>query len=200
MKNKKSYTPHRHQRNIPTKKLLIGLVSFALFGLVAALALPHLSSQNNTAVQSTTEEKLDLSPPTAEDKKATEQNKDDLAKQLDGQNKEGTTAPVAPVDENGKKQAQVSISSASQNNESVRIAAFVSNVFEEGGTCSLTISKGTSTINRTSEGFQNASYTQCTPFTISRSEFATTGSWTATVHYSSTTSAGKSTPTPVEVK
>jgi hypothetical protein len=71
------------------------------------------------------------------------------------------------------------------------INAFVTGVFEDDGTCTATLTQGAQTITRTSVGFKNASYTQCTPINLSAANLGTSP-WSVVVSYSSGTASGSS--------
>ncbi len=119
---------------------------------------------------------INLDPPTDEDKAAVEENKDKLSDQP-------STAP-AP-----KGSATVVIARSEQYSD-IEITAYVSNLFEDGGTCTLTLKNGSHTISRQSTGFQDARKTTCPAFSIPRSEFPVTGAWKITVSYSSAAANG----------
>lgn len=76
-------------------------------------------------------------------------------------------------------------------NTSGLISAYVTGVFEEGGTCTATFVKDGETRSKTSAGFQNASYTQCAPIDL-ESGFLSKGTWSVVVSYASPTAEGAS--------
>jgi cytoskeletal protein RodZ len=118
--------------------------------------------------------KVDLSPPTAQDKQAVDAHKDEIVQrdqQLSGSSSSSTPTPGVSV----------VITDVSTNN----VKSYVSGVFEDGGTCSATATQGAKSISGTSAGFKNVSYTQCAP--IAWSSQLTSGSWDIKVNYKSIT-------------
>lgn len=77
------------------------------------------------------------------------------------------------------------------------VSAIVPGVVEGGGTCTVTVSTGSTTRTATSTGVAAGSYTGCPAVAI---HDLTAGSWQVRVHYSSADSAGSSTPATVAVE
>jgi hypothetical protein len=75
----------------------------------------------------------------------------------------------------------------------------VPGIYEEGGTCTLILTKGSQRATGTSKSIKNVSETSCGFIKISRSRLAA-GSWTATVSYGSAVAKGISQPQTIEVK
>lgn len=124
---------------------------------------------------------VNLSPPTKEEKNQNDTYKDAIVN--DGKPPTNTGTGTT-----GKKSSAVFITSASASG----VNAYVTGVFEDGGTCTATATQGSQVITKTSTGFQNVSYTQCAP--ISWDTALTSGTWNVTVSYtSSTTSSSQST-------
>lgn len=123
---------------------------------------------------------VNLNPPTEQEKQDAEENKKALAEE---------PSPPAPTS-NGKKQVNPEITYADHS----EVRAYVPGIFEEGGTCTATATKGTQTETASSKGFKNVSYTQCEPIEWS----LPSGVWSVVVSYSSSTAQGKSEPIDVE--
>lgn len=141
---------------------------------------------------------VNLSPATAEEKKQAEDNKDKIAAEIDKNKAEST-------DQNGnpptvKKDGTVTITYSGLYGDNFEAGAFLGNVFEDGGTCTLTMKKGGLTVTRDSKGFKDVSSTTCTPFSIAKSEFKEVGTWTFKVSYNSATISGTSSEKTVEIK
>src|SRR3989344_1757837 len=122
---------------------------------------------------------INLSPATNEEKQETEAHKNELSQ-----------PPSSTPTSNGKKQITPIITSATQD----QVSAYVAGIFEDEGTCTATLTKGSKTVTKTSEGFKNVSYTSCAPINVSGS-VTEKGTWNVIVSYSSTTAQGTSTPT-----
>lgn len=80
----------------------------------------------------------------------------------------------------------------------VEVDGFVTGVVEQGGTCTLTLTSGSSTVTEQHPAHADASTTQCGTVTVPGSRLAP-GSWRAVLGYSSATSNGTSAPVPVTV-
>ena len=128
---------------------------------------------------------VNLNPPTEEEKQQAEDHKKDLS------NPPTSKPPTTP---SGKTQVTPVITSATQN----EVRAFVQGVIEDGGTCSAILTKGPSSITKTSSGIANVSYTTCQPIDISGS--LTKGTWTLKVSYSSAKAEGSSASQTLEVQ
>ena len=174
-------TRRRTKKN--KSKLFATLVVFVLLGASVAVWLVN-RHQSVATIQSASHASpapggINLNPPTDEDKAEVEQNKDKIADQ--------PAVPTTPVQ--GKGSATIVIARAEQYND-VEVAAYVSNLFEDGGICKLTLKNGNSTITRETTGFQDARKTTCPAFSVPRSELPNTGTWKITVSYNSATASG----------
>ena len=135
------------------------------------------------------DEPVNLEPPTEQDLQAVDQQKQDIVK--DGQ---ATTPPpstgntVTPVVTGG------------YYNPNVEVSGRIPGIFEEGGTCTFTLSKGPHTVQRETSGFKDYRDTLCTPIAVPRSEFPEAGDWTVNVSYISTTSSGSSSSIVIRVE
>ena len=127
---------------------------------------------------------VNLNPPTEEEKQQTEAHKGQISQ----------PSQPAAASNSGKKQVTPIITNASQE----QINAYVPGVFEEGGSCAATLTKGNKTVTKTSTGFQNVSYTSCAPINIS-GQLTERGTWSLVLSYNSTTAEGKSATTSLEV-
>lgn len=123
---------------------------------------------------------INYDPPTEEEKKQAEDNKQRI---VDEQNAPKTT---------GKKEVTPVITNASQLTQTITINAYVSGIFEDGGTCTATITQGSQTLVKTSQSFANASTTDCSPIRIDRSEFPSGGDWQVVIAYDSSAATGRS--------
>lgn len=167
----------RNQSNGPSKKLFIVLGMVGLL-IVAAVILKLRTVDNQTTYKPSADGKpVNLSPPTEQEKSETEAYKESLAQ-----------PPQNPASNTGKKAVTPVITNASKR----EVNAYVPGVFEEGGTCMATLTKGDKTVTKTSKGFGNVSYTSCEP--ISVDGLLENGAWTVVVSYGSAGAEGKSGP------
>lgn len=141
--------------------------------------------QNNTVVpvmgatpsNSSNNKEVNLEPPTAADKTANEKHKNELVKDQS----------ATPTNTNGKIKVTPTITYVNRTT----VGAYIVGVFENGGTCTATLTQGSQTIVKTSTGFQNASYTQCAPISLVGANPGK-GTWAVTVSYTSSSAEGQS--------
>ncbi len=136
-------------------------------------------------------EKVDLSPPTEEEKQATEQHKADLLKQEEARNQ----APPA-----GGRTVTPIITNSGYYDNQVEVSSFVPGIYEDGGVCTATFTQGASKVVKQSKGLKDATTTRCTNFAIPRSDFPSSGNWTLVLSYASPAAHGASAAQTVEVK
>jgi hypothetical protein len=129
---------------------------------------------------------INFNPPTKTDQNETDQTKENIVKQ---QTSPGSTSNT------GKITVNPNITYA----DKTTINGYVTGVFEEGGTCTATLTQGSQTITRTSIGFGNASYTQCPPISLTDAKLSA-GTWTVILSYDSAKAAGSSQPKTFNVR
>jgi hypothetical protein len=159
--------------------LVVGLSAWAIGGGNAPTQSQEKSKSPNAATsqgddQAPNGAKPNLAPATAQDKTSNDEHKQALS-----------TPP--PPASSGKKTVYPVITSASRT----EVNAYVSGVIEDGGSCSITATKGSEVKNATSTGFDNVSYTSCHPMSISLSP----GTWSINLQYSSSAAGGQTTQT-----
>ncbi len=149
---------------------------------------PNVSTSTVPQVSNIGTDGVNYSPPTEQDIKEAEQNKEKLG------NKDNppTTTP--------SNMANIIITYAGQFDQDVEVAFYVSNAYEDGGTCSVTITNGSLSVTKDTKGFKDVRTTVCPPIVIPRAEFPTAGQWTAVVSYTSQTANGTSEQRIIEIK
>lgn len=175
VKNKKTNKKSRKR-----KLLLAAAILLVVAGVAFALVR---SNKNNNSTTSDTG--INYSPPTKTDKEETEANKDKIVE--DAKDKAVSESKKEDTTQSGTKSVKPTITYA----DSSRVNAYVSGIFEEGGTCKATFTKGGTTLTKTSTGFENVSYTQCAPFNL-ETGFLSSGDWSLIVSYNSAAAAGVS--------
>lgn len=170
------------QKNSKRPVMLWGsvLIIICILAFLGYLAF-NRGSVNNELTGTTAEPYINLDPPTETDKLEADQNKERLT-----QTKEVEESDI-PSNSSQKKSVKPTITEASRNT----VRGYVTGIFEEGGTCTANFTKDGQTLTKTSEGFQNASYTQCAPIDFA-SDFLSSGKWAVKLTYSSSVSAGES--------
>jgi hypothetical protein len=71
------------------------------------------------------------------------------------------------------------------------VSGYLAGVVEDGGTCTLTLTKGGATAHATTEGISNVTSTSCGRLTVPQNQLSS-GTWRAVVTYRSDTSTGTS--------
>lgn len=129
---------------------------------------------------------INYGPATKAEKKETEEHKKNLEKQV-GSN-DSTTKSEVPE---GKANVVVTYVSSTESR------GYVSNVFEDGGTCTITYTKGSQKVTGSSEGIMDVNKTTCPTITV---PVLSSGDWTAVLSYSSPKISGSSAPQTVKVQ
>ncbi|MGY1652135.1 hypothetical protein [Geodermatophilus sp. SYSU D01119] len=165
--------------------------TLAAVTLAAVCALPACSSEGSTdeAGASSSATSAAAESPAAPDEDA-----------------DATEAPV--VDEAGEpvatdepaEETSVAISNAYWDPAEAALFAsgFVSPVVEDGGTCTLLVSRDGNTVRATVEGIADATTTVCDRLVLPGDELRP-GTWSVVLQYESGTASGESAPFEVEV-
>ncbi|MEI7674229.1 MAG: hypothetical protein WCI60_00635 [bacterium] len=165
-----------------TKKLLITFLVILLMLCVAIFI--YASRTNDTKKTGDPINKVNYGPPTETEKSAGDKQKD-----LNS-SKESAIRSSQANGQYGK--AQVVVVDANQYFENVEVRAYISNVYETGGTCSAQFTSDGSSITGNSSATKDATTTQCGSIVIPRTKFPSGGRWQLIVSYSSPTSMGVS--------
>lgn len=123
---------------------------------------------------------VNLKPATTSDKADSESHKQASTSQGQSSPSTGTRRVITPV-----------ITTWSESSSELLVNGFVSGVVEDGGTCTLTLTKGSAKVSQTKIGAANASNTTCGQITIPLSSLPS-GTWQAILSYGSPTSHGSS--------
>lgn len=167
----------KYLKGSKSKVLATIIILTAVLGYGTYLLIRHYHNPDTTP---TAPSGVKLVPATNQEKKESEQNKDNIVQQQ-SQNQNSQNQPSSTT----KKQVTVTITGA--NTSSVK--AYVTGVFEDGGTCTATFTQGSNIVARTSTGFANVSYTQCSQITPN---LPTGGTWSVVVSYTSVAAVGTS--------
>jgi hypothetical protein len=116
----------------------------------------------------------------------------------DPEKNEPTAAPQPT--QSGPRDVDVFLTYAGYMPESGGVVAggYADAVTENDGTCTLTLTKGGTTRTATGRGAPDAATTSCGELTVPQAQLSS-GTWQATVSYSSPHARGTSSPFPVEV-
>jgi len=164
---------------IPIKNVLIALA--VVVGLSAITGTVYWKLNSKKSFDGTAGvSKINYDPPTKQEQEAANTQKQ---QNIDRQDLNTKDTPST---------ASVFITDATYYSDSnkVEIRAYVSNLFEDGGTCTATLTNGSQTVTHTSSAFKVATNTQCGAIDIPRAEFTTAGTWNLLLEYSSPTATG----------
>jgi len=178
---------HRYSFKAP----LLALVVIVAGALVFAVWRSQRHGASDTSAPQATGQtpQVNLSPATDQEKSDSEQHKEDTT----------LPAPSSNTETPNKKAVSPVIVNATMG-ESLTIRAYVSGVYEDGGTCTIEAVLENNKVSRQSEGFKDATTTICTAISIPRSEFSKPGNWKLTLTYDSTTAHGVSQTISTEIK
>ena len=179
-----------------SKKIIVGgLVALLIVAGAGALYIKNRNdATKSTDVASSPQETLNLDPPTDEDAKRADENKQEILRRDEELKTQQTTTETS-----GKKNVKPVITYAGQYGNSVEAGGYV-NVFEEGGTCTATFTRGSAKITKTVQAIRGANSVNCPVMAANSSEFSQKGTYSVTVSYNSATSTGVSDTKQLEVK
>lgn len=172
-------------KNSTSKKILITLTILATLGMVAGGFLVfgrknHNQSQANTTAPSSVESKINLDPPTTQEKQAAEDKKQQIITEQNATPSSTANVPIVITD-------------ASQYGPTIEVRAYVPDIYEKDGTCTFSFTKNTDKIVKTTSAQPDAKTTYCTTLSVPRSEFSGSGDWQLTITYKSSTHSGTTT-------
>lgn len=102
-----------------------------------------------------------------------------------------TPATPSTNEATGKQNANVILSFASIQNDTVSVGGYITNVVEDGGSCLYMFAKNNEVIKKTAATMQNPTSTSCATVNFPASELAS-GTWQVALLYSSSLSEGTS--------
>ncbi|HXE10119.1 MAG TPA: hypothetical protein VN554_01710 [Verrucomicrobiae bacterium] len=154
------------------KKVIIGIVIIALVGGGIAYGIVR---HNDNKSKPLGVGQVNYGPPTSAEKKETEQHKQQLENQQNNPSSDS------------KPKIGVVITYLS----TTEARGYASGVFEDGGTCTLTLTKGSAKVTGTSTAVADVNKSTCGPISINQSQLSS-GTWTAVLSYSSPSGSGSS--------
>ncbi len=171
------------------KPLILTLSIVAAVIIISYFALAYATKEAwPFAKTSQTNSLEDYSPPTEQEITDSQDGKKSLEDQKPtDSNSQNTAKPSSPQQSN----AEVGISLVDVIGQNLEIRAFTSSVIDGSGTCTATVSKGTSTITRSSAAFIDTSTTQCGHISIPVSELSA-GVWSVSIKFNSNSHNGTS--------
>lgn len=136
---------------------------------------------------------INYSPATDAEKEYSEAVKDDIVENDKKQDDQ-------PQDAGAKKRVLPQVSSWAQRDSTsnLTIGGYVDGVIEDGGSCTVVLTKGGQEVSASREGLANAQSTACGSIVIEKAKIEA-GNWSVVLRYSSKTSEGISDPVSIEV-
>lgn len=185
-----------------TKTYLLIIVVFLVVSCLIFLYLSHLwpfSYTQSNVVDNTTASPINYSPPTEKETKDGQETKKQSYNNS-STNGDGDTQVTPQSNNTDKKAVSIAVSYADINSENqLEIRAYTSDIIEGSGTCTATITNGTTTLMASTPAFIDVSSSICEPIYFSRDRLAA-GEWTIKVSYSSPDATGVSGPEKVTIK
>lgn len=105
-----------------------------------------------------------------------------------------TDTPSAPTQTttSGKQVVNVSLTSVGISNGVINASGMVTNIVEEGGSCTYAFTSGSQVVTKVVTTSTNPTSTTCTRITFSANELPTDGAWKVKLSYSSSKAEGVS--------
>ena len=171
----------------PTQKYLIIALAILVLAVGGLLGVWLFNKKNDGSSSETVAKTgINYEPPTDTEKQETQSHKDDIA------NQDNTPTQPPPSDTLKAVTPIIVTASYSSDSRQVTVSGSVPGVFEDGGTCKVTLTRGAFVVTKENQGFANVSRTDCPPIIIPRSEFASAGEWQAVLEYHSSSAQGTS--------
>lgn len=170
------------------KKITLFTTILVLIVVMSGVLIWRLSTTNETPEN--TEVTDSFNPPTKEEEQAGDQQKDKAISQDESQN---------ASNQRQNKTANVIITDAGQYGSEIEVRSFVPDHYQDG-TCTITITKDNSKVEKTTTAYRDASTTICTNPLFSRSEFSSPGTWQVTVQYTAKDASGQSQPKTINIR
>lgn len=173
------------------KAFTITLITVLALVLIGGGVAAYVVSQNQDKADSQETNSVNYDPPTDQEIEEGQDAKKDAYENSKNEADDDKSTT-------NKRSVSVGVSFADIYNSNLEVRAFTNGIVE-AGTCTITVTKGSETITKTSGAFIDASSTQCEPVFIPKSELET-GAWSVTVKYSSASAEGISEKVEVTVR
>lgn len=175
MQNKKSES---------SKKYILLIIICLLLVLAAGSLLYYKTNIFKQPTKSVTET-INYNPPTKEEMASSDAIKDKIVENQNNTSSNNTNSNHTSQTTN----ASVIITDAGQYGNVVEVRSFIQNEYQDG-TCTITFTKGSQSLEKTTPAYRDATTTICTNPLINRSEFPEAGDWYVTVKYTATNISG----------
>lgn len=181
--------------NTKNKKILAVLLIVALGVVIFIVLKPNPTDRTDLTVTESGQE-INLNPPTEDEENSGDEVKSEIVEREKARNNSANSGSE-------KRQVTPVITYADQVNPKghgpVEVGAYVGNVFEDEGICTLTLSRGDVTRNKDVKAVKGAQSMDCPVMSVDTSGLVA-GTWTATVSYGSSSSYGTSVTRSINVE
>lgn len=185
----------KHKSFISKYKWPLLAAAIVLVLIIGATVFAVSRSRDNSPNDGTVKpdsESINYNPATDTEKSEAESHKNNLSNSSNQGSSNATGGGVSAV--------TVTMTYASDADNQVEAGGYVTGFTEEGGTCTLTLTKGSQTVSQTSTGFIDVNKITCPQITISKQRLSERGQWTAVLSYKSNKAAGSSSPQEVSIQ
>lgn len=183
-KNKNFNEKRRKKVVLLTIAAIILAAALTLYIFRDSIILRSSIQEPDTSIQT---DPINMNPPTDEEKRSGDDIKPEILENEQNRNS-SNKQPVKP-----------NITYAGVYSGNVEVGGYVSGIYEEGGTCTLTLRKNEKTMTTQVQAERGATSTDCPTLSIASSGLEK-GTWYATMSYSSSSTEGSSEQKPIEVR
>ena len=178
-------------QKIKNKKfIIITTVVFALILLGGFIYSKNQAKSSNPDTKSS--DYINTNPPTDEEKASGDAIKPTIVKKESDRN--NTTS-----NQSGKTKVVPTITYAEQYDKQVEVGSYVNGVFEDGGSCTLSLTSGSKSATAVVYGIKGSNNVNCPVLSVPVASLSN-GTWIATVTYSSSSAEGSSVSRNIEVE
>ena len=171
--NKKNSKKSQKKQGINGAKVGLAIVLVALLTFGGLSLARYLTDENRKVDDRSDKNTAELFED--DEKKSDEEINNDSYDRKDEAEKDADSKIENQTNDNGKTIANVSISSAGVLNDKVLASGMVSNIIEEGGSCTYAFTNGETTFTETTTGIANAKNTVCSSVTLDKNELSFNG-------------------------
>jgi hypothetical protein len=181
------------KRSKKTAKIVGSIAATIILVIGGGFAYTQLLQQgNNQPADDLGTDTINFDPPTEEERRAGDEIKDQIIQEEEQAQSNQNT------DNNQRSSVTPLFGFLDQTSTKVQANGYVP-VVESGGSCTLVLSRGSNRVSTTNPALPDAQSTVCGLMEIDKSRLST-GTWSATIEYSSPSSKGVSTPQTIEVQ
>lgn len=181
------------QTKNPNKHKKVRLIILASVLVVILLSISGFAyfkkSSSSSVTNGTASDGTKMEEATPVEKSEAEQRKEEISKQ-----QAESPAPTPPPTSGGSGKTVspvINYWTVKPVTGDTEFSGYVGGVFEDGGTCTITLVKDGVTVSESSTGMANATNTTCGTITVAKAKL-TPGKWSATLSYKSATASGTS--------